>query len=67
MKYIIFSFETGDYLSDENGHLIVFESQGLACQYLQRHCHLVMPISKTKKFTNYPPFYAAPYRFHQVS
>lgn len=51
MKYIIFSFESGDYLSDENGHLIVFESQGLACQYLQRHCHIVMPVSKTKKFT----------------
>ncbi len=67
MKYIIFSFETGDYLSDSSGNLLTFNSQGLACQYLQVHCHIPTPPTRTKKVSNYPPYYAAPYRFHKVS
>ena len=34
MKYIIFSFLLGDYVRDSEEKILVFESQGLACQYI---------------------------------
>lgn len=66
MKYIIFSFEEGDYLSDASGKLLVFDSQGLAFQYLQKHYHQPLPKHKTKKVTNYPKYYKAPFKCHKV-
>lgn len=67
MKYIIFSFLLGDYVRDSEEKILVFESQGLACQYIQKHYHKEEPISTTKKFTCLPNYYDAPFRFHKVS
>lgn len=66
MKYIIFSFAEGDYLYDDNGKLLVFESQGLAFQYMQTHYHQPLPKHKTKKIMNYPKYYQAPFKCHKV-
>lgn len=66
MRYIIFSFEQGDYLRDEEDQLLVFDSQGLAFQYIQKHYHLPVPVTRTKKIIHYPNYYQAPFRFLKV-
>lgn len=66
MKYVIFSFEEGDYLCDDQDQLLIFESRGLACQYLQIHYHRAEPVQKTKKMIHYPNYYQAPFRVHKV-
>ncbi len=66
MKYVIFSFAEGDYLYNDNGKLLVFESQGLAFQYMQTHYHQPLPEHKTKKIMNYPKYYQAPFKCHKV-
>ncbi|WP_258380440.1 hypothetical protein [Streptococcus thermophilus] len=66
MGYVIFSFVTGDYLCDEEDHLLVFESKGVASQYLQEHYHQPVPETRTKRIINYPNYYQAPFRFHRV-
>lgn len=67
MGYVIFSFEDGDYLDDNQGQILVFKSRGLACQYMQVHYHIPLPIQKTKRVMNYPNFYQAPFKIHKVS
>ena len=67
MGYVIFSFEDGDYLYDKQGQILVFKSRGLACQYMQVHYHIPLPIQKTKRVMNYPNFYQAPFKIHKVS
>lgn len=67
MKYIIFSFEEGDYLCDENDCLLVFESRGLASQYMQKNFQNPMPVQKTKRISHYPKYYQAPFRVYKVS
>jgi hypothetical protein len=69
MKYIIFSFEIGDFLTNSQGKILVFESQGLAFQYLQKHYHQEERVPVTKKFTEYDedyPYFQAPFRFHKA-
>ena len=66
MGYVIFSFEDGDYLYDSQGRLLVFESRGLACQYMQVNYHIPLPLQKTKRVMNYPNFYQAPFKIHKV-
>lgn len=67
MGYVIFSFEDGDYLYDNQGQILVFKSRGLACQYMQVHYHIPLSIQKTKRVMNYPNFYQAPFKIHKVS
>ena len=67
MGYVIFSFEDGDYLYDNQGQILVFKSRGLGCQYMQVHYHIPLPIQKTKRVMNYPNFYQAPFKIHKVS
>ncbi|MGT2755187.1 hypothetical protein [Streptococcus ovis] len=62
MKYIIFSFEEGDYLCTENGQILIFETLGLAYQYLQENFHQPIPETRTKKIIHYPAYYRAPFR-----
>ena len=66
MKYVIFSFEEGDYLCDENDSLLVFESRGLACQYMQEKYQNPMPIQRTKRIIHYPKCYQAPFKVEKV-
>ena len=66
MGYVIFSFEDGDYLYDNQGQILVFKSRGLACQYMQVHYHIPLPLVKTKRVMNYPNFYQAPFKIHKV-
>lgn len=37
MKYVIFSFELGDYICNGENKVLVFDTLGLAFQYLQKH------------------------------
>ena len=66
MRYVIFSFEDGDYLCDNQGQLLIFESRGLAYQYMQINYHSPLPIQKTKRIIHYPNFYHAPFKVHKV-
>ena len=66
MGYVIFSFEDGDYLYDNQGQILVFKSRGLACQYMQVHYHIPLPLQKTKRVMNYPTFSQAPFKIHKV-
>ena len=66
MKYVIFSFQDGDYICDNQGRLLIFESRGLACQYMQVHYHNPLPIQRTKKIIHYPKYYQAPFRVQKV-
>ncbi|MFU1594416.1 hypothetical protein [Streptococcus dysgalactiae] len=66
MGYVIFSFEDGDYLYDKQGQLLVFESRGLACQYMQVNYHIPLPVQRTKKIVNYPKYYQAPFKIKQL-
>lgn len=66
MKYVVFSFETGDYLCDDSDCLLIFESRGLAYQYMQEHYHKPVPVSKTKRIINYPNYYQAPFKLQKV-
>lgn len=66
MKFVIFSFEQGDYLCDIDDSVLVFDSRGLALQYLQKHYHQPVPITKTKKIKHYPNYYQAPFRLRRV-
>ncbi len=66
MRYIVFSFGEGDYLCNEDGSLLIFDSKGLAFQYMQKHYHNPVPVSKTKKIINYPAYYSAPFKLQKV-
>lgn len=66
MKYVIFSFESGDYLCNEEDRILVFDTLGLAFQYLQENYYHPVPVYKTKRFMNYPDAYTAPFKFQQV-
>ncbi|HER0816491.1 TPA: hypothetical protein VJE30_001321 [Streptococcus pyogenes] len=66
MKFVIFSFAIGDYLCDSQNHLLVFDSRGLALQYLREHYREPIPTSRTKKFIHYTKYYKAPFRLHEV-
>lgn len=66
MGYVIFSFEDGEYLCDNQGQLLTFESRGLAYQYMQINYHSPLPIQKTKRIIHYPNFYQAPFKVHKV-
>ena len=66
MAYVIFSFADGEYLCDNQGKLLIFESRGLACQYMQLNYHTPLPIHKTKKIIHYSNYYQAPFRVHRV-
>ncbi|MGM9885587.1 hypothetical protein [Streptococcus hyointestinalis] len=66
MKYIIFSFELGDYVCDENNHILVFASRGLACQYMQENYRKPVPVQKTKRMIHYPKCYQAPFKLQKV-
>ena len=59
----IFSFEIGDYLRDEKKNLLVFETQGMASQYLQKWYHKPVPVTRTKRIIQYPNYYQAPLDF----
>ncbi|SUN42112.1 Uncharacterised protein [Streptococcus agalactiae] len=48
MKYVIFSFEEGDYLCDNKDKLLIFESRGLAYQYMQKHYLKPIPLQRQK-------------------
>ena len=66
-KYIIFSYEEGDFLFDEHEHLLVFESLGLAYQFLQKNFRKPEPVVTTKSFTTcYPDYYDAPFKLLKV-
>lgn len=62
MKYIIFSFEEGDYLFDKENRILLFDTLGLAYQYLQEHFHQPVPATRTKKIIHYPDYYRAPFK-----
>lgn len=62
MGYVIFSFQDGDYLRDQLGHLLIFESRGLAYQHMQVHYHNPIPTHKTKKFVHILNYYPCPFR-----
>lgn len=66
MKYVIFSFQDGDYICDNQGRLLIFESRGLACQYMQVHYHSPLPVQRTKRIIHYPKYYQAPFRVQKV-
>ncbi|AUA18422.1 TPA: hypothetical protein ACGO97_000763 [Streptococcus suis] len=66
MGYVVFSFEDGDYLCDKEGRILVFESRGLACQYMQVNYHIPLPVQKTKRIIHYPKYYQAPFRVQKV-
>ena len=62
----IFSFEIGDYLRDEKKNLLVFETQGMASQYLQKWYHKLVPVPRPTRIIQYSNYYQAPFRFHKV-
>ncbi|WP_449463284.1 hypothetical protein [Streptococcus suis] len=66
MYYIIFSFEIGDYLSDEEGGLLLFDSRGLACQYLQSHYQRPIPVQRTNRKLHLPDIYDAPFKIQRA-
>ncbi|MVX59032.1 hypothetical protein E5983_05150 [Streptococcus danieliae] len=66
MKYAIFSFAEGDYLFDENNCLLVFESKGLAYQYMKARFRKPEPIQRTKRVIQFTEFYQAPFRIQKV-
>lgn len=66
MGYVIFSFEDGDYLCDKNDCLLVFDSRGLACQYMQEKYQNSLPIQRTKRIIHYPKYYNAPFKVQKV-
>lgn len=66
MGYIIFSFEDGDYLYGSKGELLVFESRGLASQYMQVNYQIPLPDQRTKRIIHYPKYYQAPFRVQKV-
>lgn len=66
MKYIVFSFMEGDYLRGIDGKILMFESLGLASQYLQANFHKPDPVSRTKRIVNYPKYYPAPFKMVQA-
>lgn len=66
MKYAIFSFAEGDYLFDEKNCLLVFESRGLAYQYLRNTYRKPLPVQKTKKILQFTQAYQAPFRIQKV-
>ncbi|EPV91398.1 MULTISPECIES: hypothetical protein [Streptococcus] len=66
MKYVIFSFEEGDYLCDNKDKLLIFESRGLAYQYMQKHYLKPIPLQKTKRIMYPTSYYQAPFKVQQV-
>lgn len=51
MRYIaIFSYEEGDFLRTDADELMLFESSGLALQYIREHFQLENKRSKTRRF-----------------
>ncbi|WP_228064533.1 hypothetical protein [Streptococcus danieliae] len=65
VKYVIFSFEMGDYLCNEDNHILVFDTLGLAYQYLQLRHQKPVPAHRTNKLVN-PDVYQAPFKLLKV-
>lgn len=67
MRYIaIFSYEEGDFLRTEADKLMLFESSGLALQYIREHFQLETQESKTRRFQDSGPYFVAPFRLQKV-
>lgn len=70
MCWIILNYETGDYVRDHCGAIKVFDSLGLAHQYLE-HFRLEMPKAVTKRVSEYNEekicYYNAPFKFLRAS
>ncbi|MGJ0021942.1 hypothetical protein [Streptococcus dysgalactiae] len=60
-RWMIFSFYEGDFVRLKDD-IIIFETKGLARQFLDRYRN-VKPIQKTKEFTVNYSYYKAPFRF----
>lgn len=67
MRYIaIFSYEEGDFLRTEADELMLFESSGLALQYIREHFQLENKKSKTRRFSDSGPYFVALFRLQKV-
>ena len=67
MRYIaIFSYEEGDFLRTDADELMLFESSGLALQYIREHFQLENKRSKTRRFQDSRPYFVAPFRLQKV-
>ena len=66
MKYVIFSFELGDYICNGENKVLVFDTLGLAFQYLQKHYRKPLPEQRKKRLIHYPDVYQAPFRLLKV-
>ncbi|MFS9216309.1 hypothetical protein QM816_10075 [Streptococcus oralis] len=66
MKYVIFSFELGDYICNGENKVLVFDTLGLAFQYLQKHYRKPLPEQRKKRLIHYPNVYQAPFRLLKV-
>ena len=54
-----------NYLCNEDNHIIVFDTLGLAYQYLQLRYQKPVPVHKTNKLVN-PDVYQAPFKLLKV-
>lgn len=67
MTYIaIFSFEEGDFLRTDEDELMLFESSGLALQYIREHFQLRGKKSETRPFVDSGPCFTAPFKLQKV-
>lgn len=66
MSYVIFSFEEGDYLRGEQERLLLFESRGLACQYMQENYQNPQRVYPNKRKFYTSKYYQAPFRVQKV-
>ncbi|MDO4667036.1 MAG: hypothetical protein Q4A90_04280 [Streptococcus sp.] len=66
MGYVVLNFEDGEYLSNEYGQILIFESRGLACQYMKETYQNPMPVQRTKRVIHYPKCYRAPFKVQRV-
>ena len=66
MKYVIFSFESGDYICNGENKVLVFDTLGQACQYLQKHYRKPHPEQRKMRLIHYPDVYQAPFRLLKV-
>lgn len=60
-RWVIFNFYDGEFIR-RNNEVIVFETKGLAMQFLNRY-RKPKPIQVTKDFTVNYSYYDAPFRF----
>ncbi|MGQ7448435.1 hypothetical protein ACTGW0_04025 [Streptococcus suis] len=60
-RWMIFNFYEGDFVR-QGEDVIIFETKGLARQFLDRYQN-AKPIQKTKGFTVNYSYYKAPFRF----